>query len=135
MNLEELIPIYGDHNSEFNSLKKICASENEEIKKLMSKENLTEKSYGGYKVTYSVSERESLNEDAMLEILKEDWEKNHKNEDCPYIKTKEYIDMDELEKALYSNSIDNDVLVALDGCRTVSEVVTLRCHKQKKGDD
>ena len=132
-NFEELIDSYGDHNSEYNALKKICDTEKSQIKTEMEQRNIkgsvaTDK----YKVTYSVAERETLNEDKMLEILQADWNNRYPNMPCPYIKSKPYIDMDVLETVLYAGEIPDDVVLLLDTCRDVKEVVTLRCSKVKK---
>lgn len=124
MELKDLIPLYGEHDTQFKELKKICDVEKEEIKNQMKELDSDAESYGGFKVTRSVSKRESFNEEKALNILK-----NHGLLNA--IKTREYIDMDALENEIYQGSISNDVLLELDECRSETEVVTLKCTKTK----
>lgn len=125
MNLEQLIPQYGEHDAELKELKKVCDSEKDEIKRIMLKEGLASESYGGYKVTNTVSVRESFDEERALDILKASGVTS-------VIKTKEYLDMDALENEIYAGNISKDVILLLDKCRTETEVVTLKCNKVKK---
>ena len=131
--LDELIESYGSHNSDFGSLKKVCDAEKEQIKSSMKSQGLSERTAGGYRVTYSVSERESVNEEKMLQILKDDWVNRYGEAvPCPYIKTREFVDMENLESVLYANELPKSTMLELDSCVTTSEVVTLRCSKAKK---
>lgn len=133
LTLDKLIETYGDHNHEFSSLKKVCDSEKAQIKDLMSAAGLREKTVGNWKVSYIVSERETLDEEKLLKILIKDWTSRYDDTTpCPYIKTKQYIDMDILESVLYAGEIPNDVLLKMDECRNVTEVITLKCTKAKK---
>jgi len=124
-NLDELIPQYAQNKAEMDSYKKICDSENAQIKTLMA--DLDDPVYeaGGYKATYSVQERESMNEDVLLDIA-------HHFGLSEIIKTKEYIDFDALEKAIYDGKISDDVLLEMNKAKEVKEVVTLRVTKIKK---
>jgi hypothetical protein len=131
LTLEELIPQYVTNKNELDSYDAICKKENAEIKRLMQEQKLTEKQAGGYVAKCTVSTRETVNEDKMLELLKADWIKRNGTEECPYIKSKEYIDMDALEAALYNSTIPEDVVVSLDTCRESKEVVSLRISKAK----
>lgn len=129
--LEELVASYGKHNADAKELKKVCDTENAEIKKLMVSDNLTNFSANGYTVKYSVSKQESLNEDKVLDILKRDWEIRGNGAECPYIKTKEYIDMDMLESVLYKGEIPQDVMAELNTCRITKEIPKLTVVKDK----
>lgn len=124
--LDELIPRYAENKSLLDDYKKICDEENKQIKDMME-----EGSYeaNGYKATKSVQHRETMNEDKLLDIMR-----NHKDlaEVCELIKTKDYIDMDALESAIYKGKISNDILMEIDKCREVKEVVTLRISKVKE---
>lgn len=135
MQLEELVLSYGAHNAEAKDLKKVCDAENAQIKEIMVSDGLTEFTSGIYTAKYSVSKQESLNEEKALEILKKDWMNRNLgrdiHKDCPYIKTKEYIDMDALETVLYKGDIPQETLVELDGCRIVKEIPKLTIVKAK----
>ncbi len=134
-NIDTLVSQYGEHNADFNSLKKIVETEKLELKSLMESENMTEYVGDDYTVTYSVSKKEKFNEDKMLDILKRDWANRYGSLSCPYIKTKEYIDMDILESVMYANELPKETMVELDSCIETTEMVTLRCKKTKKAKE
>lgn len=123
--LDELIPAYAENKSMLDDYKKICDSENKQIKEMMD-----EGSYeaGGYKATKSIQHRESFNEDKLLDVLQQ----YGVAYDEKIIKTKEYVDMDALESAIYKQKLDNPMLMEIDKCRETKEVVTLRISKVKE---
>jgi len=125
MTLEKLIPQYAQNKSELDSYKKICDEENKKIKNLMNEQGLTEKEAGNYIAKCITQKRESMNEDKVLEIA-------HQHGLFGIIKTKEYIDFDALESAIYNGSISTDILVELDSAKEVKEVATLRITKKKE---
>ena len=98
--LLELIPKYGDDKNVLDEYTKICKSENDEIKSIMSEEGVDSMTAGGYKVTYSVSTRQTMNEYKLLALLQD-----KVSAESGIIKTKKYIDMDMLEKAIYNGAI------------------------------
>lgn len=126
ISLDTLIPQYAENKAILDDYKKICDTENKQIKDIMD-----EGSYeaGGYKATKSVQVRESMNEDKLLDVMH-----NHREvaELNGIIKIKEYIDMDMLESAIYNKQIDKDMLMEIDKCRETKEVVTLRISKVKE---
>lgn len=126
MTLEELIPLYASEKSEMDTLKKGVELKNTQIKDLMLKDKLDKVEAGGYQATCNVTERETLNVDKLLIILQ-----NHNVNIEGLIKTKEYVDTDVLEDALYKDMIPEEVIVEMDSCREVKEVVTLRVAKIK----
>ena len=134
--LDELIPAYAENKAMLEDYKKLCSVENEEIKALM-----TEDTYetGGYKATKSVSSRDSLNEDRVLATVDDELRKYFNKNNI--IKTKEYIDVDNLESLIYalnnkhddeSKRIKDNLISLLDKCTDRKEVVTLRISKVKK---
>lgn len=123
--LDTLIPQYANNKSELDGYKKICDKENARIKAIMKDFVITNYEAGGYKATYSISERESLNEEMLLEIL------GGGARDMGIIKTKEYVDFDALEKAIYDGLLSEETLLEMDKAREVKEVVTLRVTKVK----
>ncbi len=80
----------------------------------------------GVYLTYRT--KDVWDEDRMIELLK------NKNLVGNIVKTKEYIDFDALESALYNETLPKDVLKELAKCK--SEVVTsvLNIKKYKKGE-
>lgn len=123
--LEELIPQYALNKSELDSYKKICDKENAEIKQLMLSDDLDKIEVDGYRATCTVSTRESMNEEMMLEIA-------HNFGIPEIVKVKEYIDYDVLEKAIYDGNISQDVLLEMEKAKEVKEVITLKVSKIKK---
>ena len=122
--LDELIPQYAQNKSEMESYKKIWDKENAQIKAVMKSFAVQTYQAGGYKASYSVSKRESMNEEMLLEIA-------HMHGIPEIVKTKEYIDYDALEHAIYNGQISDEVLMEMDKAKEVKEVVTLRISKVK----
>lgn len=123
--LDELIPMYAENKSELDKYDKMCKAQNADIKKQMEELGEDEHTAGGYTVKYIVSERESINEDRLLEMLKK-----HKVEGV--IKTREYVDMDALESYLYNTLMSDEMAADMASCREVKQVVQLRIGKEKK---
>lgn len=122
--LDELIPRYAANKSEMESYKKICDKENAQIKAVMKSFVVQNYQAGGYKASYSVSKRESMNEEMLLQIA-------HMHGIPEIVKTKEYIDFDALEHAIYNGQISDEVLMEMDKAKETKEVVTLRIAKVK----
>lgn len=127
--LDVLIPQYAHNKAEMEDYTKICKRENLQIKDIMVDLALPSYETEGYKVTCSHSTREKIDEDMLLDILKQ----NGEYEDI--IKTKEYIDFDALENAIYKNLIPEDVLLQFDKARELKDVVTLRVSKLKRKEE
>lgn len=122
--LDTLIPQYAANKSEMESYKKICDRENAEIKSIMKSFVVPNYETGGYKASYIVSKRETMNEEMLLEIA-------HMHGISEIVKTKEYIDYDALEHAIYNGLISDEVLMEMDKAKEVKEIVTLRISKVK----
>lgn len=131
MVLDELIESYGKHNDELNSIKKTCDSEKSQIKDLMATSDSTKYSSDNYTINYVTQERVAVDESMMLNIIKDYWSATYPNQQCPLIETKEFINMDALETALYNKELPNEVIKKLSDTRKITEVVTLRCTKRR----
>jgi len=130
--LEALIEIFGAQDAEFKKKKKELEDVKTKIKDLMSELELSDISSTNYKANYIVQHKQNVDEDGMLGILEEDWlSKNHSLQDCAYIKTKNYVDMDVLENYLYNKEIDDKVVEELNKCITNTEVIVLKVAKLK----
>lgn len=133
--LDNLILSYAENKQELDDYKKICDRENQQIKDMMMEQELEKYTdiTGRYTVQKVVQKRETVDEEAMLDILK-----TSGKEIVPFlydfgiIKTREYIDTDALEKAVYNGDIPSEVLADLGKAKSVKEVVTLRLTKEKK---
>ena len=130
--LDKLVSHYGEIDSQIKSLSKELDSDKVTIKNIMQDDNLDNYTAGGYKVTRQVSYRTKIDEDKMLDVLKADWKQRYGDTDCPYIKTKEFVDMDTLESVIYAGELPNDVMAKLNDCQEKTEVVALKCSKVKE---
>ena len=119
--LSELVPRYYTNNTEMRKYKKLADADNKEIKEVMGLLNLTEYEVGGITAKISVSKRVDLLEDVLMEKIKVLGVEG-------IIKTKEYVDMDALEDALYHGRISPATLAQ---AQVEKEVVTLRVNKKK----
>ena len=122
--LDELIPLYYEHNELVKKHKKVADKANKEIKKIMAEQGITEFATHGLIAKVSVSERVDLMEDVLIEEIKELGVKG-------IIKTRGYIDMDALGTALYNGLISP---AALAQAQIKKEVVTLRIRQEKEED-
>jgi hypothetical protein len=127
LDLSSTINSYALHKQQLDELKKLCESENAQIKEYMKNNNL--ESYdddNGHIVKYSVQERTSMNEAKLLKVMKDN--------DIDYvIKTQEYVDSDLLEKALYNNELSEEVQRQIADCNEVKYVPQIRLSKTKGG--
>lgn len=124
--LEELIDAYALNKNELESYKKICDSENAEIKSIMNELELSKANTDDYIATLSTQKRETMDEDMLLDVLRESGYADI------VIRTKEYVDMDLLEDAIYHEKIDTETLLKMQNCKQVKEVQTLKITKRKK---
>ena len=119
---------YAYNKSIEGPLKKKIESDNTAIKGLMEllhTDNVTTEA--GVMICYSVTKKETLDEEKLISLL-------HKYApDTSCIKTKEYIDMDELESEIYHDRLSDEAMMALNDCRIVKEIPTLTIKKPKKG--
>ena len=116
MTLNELIPRYAQNKIELDSYKKICDDESKQIKDIMQSEDLTEYDCGTHTAKITIQHRQTMNEDKLLQTVKE----LGRND---LIRTKEYVDMDLLEKAMYNSEIQAQ---DIEPCMVTKEVVTLK---------
>lgn len=123
--LDTLIPSYANNKAEMDSYKKVCETQNSQIKEQMEKLKKSEYTAGGYVAKRIVVEKESMNEERLLDILA-------KHGIPEVIKTKEYVDMDALEKYLYNNELSDELAADLNSCRIINTTVQLRISKEKK---
>lgn len=123
--LEQMIDDYKEGKDKENALKKSNNVLNESIKSYMQEHNLNNASSDIYTASLSVTNKESLNEDLAIEIIKS---KLGGPLLATVIKQKEYIDEDALEKLIYNGDFDPNDLVKAKITKTVH---TLRVTKKK----
>lgn len=123
--LEQMIDDYKEGKDKENALKKSNNVLNENIKSYMQEHNLNTASSDKYTASLSVTNKESLNEDLAIEIIKS---KLGGPLLATVIKKKEYIDEDALEKLIYNGDFDPNDLAKAKITKTIH---TLRIAKKK----
>lgn len=121
--LEELVPLYHDANLQAKHFKESAAKVGEQIKNICLSGDIKKKEIGGYKLSIVVQHRSSFDEEVLLECTR----KLPERVQAKLIKVKQYVDPQELEKALFMGVIKpEDVAPA----QIDKEVVTLRVAKK-----
>ena len=132
-NLDSKLALYQETKNEEKICKEKSNNLNTEIKdymiqNLFADENGKRLFEGStYSATLTVTEKESLDEDKAIEILKD---KLSEEDFAKCVRTKQYIDDDALEKIVYSSGFD---MQELNSCIIKSKpTYTLRVSKRKK---
>lgn len=116
--LKILVDDYGELKVELDALKKDADEYNKCIKELMQTEGLKEFDTGRYKAVYQVRKSESLDEEKVIEILKSNGIKG-------IVKTKQYVDEDALENAIYNGKLDSNIIKEINKTKITKESVAL----------
>lgn len=115
--LNSTIECFYKDKQQLDYYKKETDNANKEIKEMLKKLNKTEfETDNGLIAKMTISKRESFIEESLLDKLKE-------LKVDGIIKTKEYVDMDALEDAIYNGKLDAS---ELSNCRQTKEVITLK---------
>ena len=125
-NLSTAIDKYKESKDKENALKKANNELNENIKSYMYEHDMTSANSEKYTATLSCTEKESLNEELAIEIIKENLGGALL---ATVIKKKEYIDEDALEKLVYNGDFDINKLAR---AKITKPVYTLRVLKRKE---
>ena len=123
-NLSKVIDEYKESKDRENALKKANNELNENIKNYMQEHDMTSADSEKYTATLSCTNKESLNEDLAIEIIKENLGGALLNS---VIKQKEYIDEDALEKLVYNGDFD---ISKLEKAKITKVTTTLRIKKK-----
>lgn len=123
--LSTAIDKYKESKDNENALKKANNELNETIKTYMKEHDMTSANSEKYAATLSCTEKESLNEELAIEIIKENLGGALLSS---VIKQKEYIDEDALEKLVYNGDFD---ITKLAKAKMIKETYTLRVSKKK----
>lgn len=125
--LGELIDTYALNKNELDSYKKLCDEDNKKIKDMMLEAELKNYATGSFKATCSETVKQTFDENMLIGVIK--------NNDIPdslgIIKTREYIDEDALEAAIYNGLIPENVIKEIGGCMTEKVSYALRVSKVK----
>lgn len=138
MTLEEKIIAFVETKKDLDALDKVVKGYNAEIKTEMGNTDVVEA--GDYVAKKSVTTKDKLLEDKMISYVKD--HTYHKegvsgeillsDPTLGILKTKEYIDTDALEDAIYKGIITDEMLTEMANCFESTTVTTLRVTKRKK---
>ena len=118
------MPQYASMKADADKFKKAAEDLNKNIKQVMTDNNLDKYSASGFTVTKVVTNKESMNEQKLLQVAKK--------YNIPAIKTVEVIDMDALENFLYHTDVSDEIMEDLAKCKSKTEVIQLRIKEEKK---
>ena len=124
--LSTAIDQYKESKDKENALKKANNELNENIKSYMYEHNMASANSDKYTATLSRQDKESLNEELAIEIIKANLDGALL---ATVIKKKEYIDEEALEKLVYNGDFD---VTKLAKAKMVKSVYTLRVNKKKE---
>lgn len=128
-NLSKTIDEYKESKDKENALKKANNALSENIKSYMYEHDMSSADSDKYTATLTKTDKESLNEDLAIEIIKENLGGALL---ASVIKTKEYIDEDALEKLVYNGDFDINKLAK---AKIVKSTFTLRVTRKKGSSD
>lgn len=123
--LKNLIDSYGESKKEENAIVKRNNERNSQIKQLFLDNDISSFETDSFIATVSETEKQSLNNELALGILKKEL---GENELTSVVKTKEYIDEDALEKLVFNGQFDISKLEKAVDKKIVS---TLRIKPRK----
>lgn len=123
--LKNLVDSYGEAKKEENEIVKRNKERNSQIKQLFLDNDISSFETDSFIATVSETEKQSLNNELALSILKESLDEN---ELTSVVKTKEYIDEDALEKLVFNGQFDISKLEKAVDKKIVS---TLRIKSRK----
>lgn len=124
--LSKIIDEYKESKDRENALKKVNNELNENIKSYMHEHNMSSADSEKYTATLTKTDKEFLNDDLAIELIKENLEGALLN---TVIKTKEYIDEDALEKLVFNGQFD---ISKLEKAKITKTSYTLRITRRKE---
>ena len=124
--LSKIIDEYKESKDKENALKKVNNELNENIKSYMYEHGMSSADSDKYTVTLTKTDKESLNEELAIELIKENLEGALLN---TVIKQKEYIDEDALEKLVFNGQFD---ISKLEKAKITKTSYTLRVTRRKE---
>ena len=122
--LSHLVKDYIFNKDKEKEFKDAASAENTEIKAIMNEFKFSEFETDVGSVTLSDRVSEDFIEDKLIEFLKT------RNLATDIVKTKEYIDFDALESAIYHEKIAGDDLKDMSSCKEKKVTQVLRIKKK-----
>lgn len=125
--LASIVSSYHDAKEVEKKVKKDVSEFGGKIKEELQNRNITEFVAGDIRATITVTENSDVNELQAIEILRKALTPD---QFAKVVKTREYIDDDEMEKLVYAHEVDAEILAP--AVTPKEPTVTLRLGKVKK---
>lgn len=125
--LASIVSSYHDAKEVEKKVKKDVSEFGGKIKEELQNRNITEFVAGDIRATITVTENSEVNELQAIEILRKALTPD---QFAKVVKTREYIDDDEMEKLVYAHEVDAEILAP--AVTPKEPTVTLRLGKVKK---
>lgn len=125
--LSSIVSSYHDAKEVEKKVKKDISEFGGKIKEELQNRNITEFVAGDIRATITVTENSEVNELQAIEILRKALTPD---QFAKVVKTREYIDDDEMEKLVYAHEVDAEILAP--AVTPKAPTVTLRLGKVKK---
>lgn len=125
--LESAVLAYKDAKESEKAVKKAVSDYGTQIKEGLQNRNETEFIAGDIRAYITVTENSEVNELQAIEILRKTLTPE---QFAKVVKTREYIDDDEMEKLVYAHEVDAEILAP--AVTPKAPTVTLRLGKVKK---
>ena len=125
--LESAVLAYRDAKESEKAVKKAVSDYGTQIKEGLQSRNETEFIAGDIRAYITVTENSEVNELQAIEILRKELTPE---QFAKVVKTREYIDDDEMEKLVYTHEVDAEILAP--AVTPKAPTVTLRLGKVKK---
>lgn len=123
--LSSLVKDYLVNKEREKEFKDAASIQNTQIKVMMAELDISEFETDIGKVILSDRKTEDFNEPKLIEFLKS------RNIADGIIKTKEYVDFDALESAIYHDKITGDNLKDMESCKDIKVTQVLRISNKK----
>jgi hypothetical protein len=121
LELKALVEKFYNINTDVKELDAIAKSLNAQIKEIMLDHKLTTFDFDNYKVKCSTVESTKFDEDILLAIIKDIGRPD-------LIKTREYVDLNDVEQAIYREEFDAAIL---EPAQKITEQVRLQVSMKK----
>lgn len=126
LNFGMLIDAFAAVKAKYDLLKKDVDERGKEIKQIMQDADIDSFDTGSHTAKFTLQRRETMDESKVITILQK------RGFDGKIVKLKPYVDMDELESAIYHDELPKEVQDELSACVTVKEIPTLKVTKNKE---
>jgi len=124
LNINDKIKSYFEQKKELDKQQRSVLQLSKEIKEYLTGENLSEYDSEDLTVTITEINKDAIDEDTLIPVLKELFPNA--------VKTKEYVDMDELENLVYTRQISPDFIQSF----IIHKEPTIRLNiKQRKENE